>query len=363
MIETFHIQGFRRFADYRLNDLRRVNLLVGDNNCGKTSLLEALHVLTSRDEHTSLRRAAYRRGEIQYLPVEEKPDEVKSVPTLQNFFFGSEIQPGSVIELSSGLRTCRIRVHEPTVDLVNRVVGPYRDLIVETAWGGPNIEFHALHVYFGCSSKGAVDSVRLAPHGYSDHTGSPVQFVDLEMTSHRLRTLWDKIVKHGNESLVIEAMKVIVPEMRRIHFGFAEPFAPNPRIGIQVDISQRESMSPIGSLGGGAFHVLQLACGLVHCSGGTFLIDELDTGIHWSRMSDMWRVVIDTAIQNDTQVFATTHSADCVNGLASVCDIHSELAEHVAVHTIRPELTELGESIVVPGERLTTVIGAEIEVR
>jgi AAA15 family ATPase/GTPase len=39
------IKAFRGIQDLEFYDLGRINLLVGQNNCGKTSVLEAMHVL------------------------------------------------------------------------------------------------------------------------------------------------------------------------------------------------------------------------------------------------------------------------------------------------------------------------------
>ena len=47
MISSINIKGFRGFSRFEMSDLGRVNLLVGANNSGKTSLLEALYLLTS----------------------------------------------------------------------------------------------------------------------------------------------------------------------------------------------------------------------------------------------------------------------------------------------------------------------------
>ena len=42
MLETIHIQGFKGFKDTHIGPLRKVNLVVGGQNVGKTSLLEAV---------------------------------------------------------------------------------------------------------------------------------------------------------------------------------------------------------------------------------------------------------------------------------------------------------------------------------
>ena len=50
MIRTFTLKGYRGFDEYELADPTRVNLLVGRNNSGKTSILEAVHFLAARGD-------------------------------------------------------------------------------------------------------------------------------------------------------------------------------------------------------------------------------------------------------------------------------------------------------------------------
>lgn len=46
--------------------------------------------------------------------------------------------------------------------------------------------------------------------------------------------------------------------------------------------------------------------------GGLVLVDEIENGLHHSVLPDVWRVVGKTAEAFDVQVFATTHSFECV---------------------------------------------------
>ena len=64
MLRDLKLEKYRGFDDYELVDLSRVNLLVGRNNCGKTSILEAMHFLVSRGDPFVLTRSANRRGEV-----------------------------------------------------------------------------------------------------------------------------------------------------------------------------------------------------------------------------------------------------------------------------------------------------------
>ena len=59
-----------------------------------------------------------------------------------------------------------------------------------------------------------------------------------------------------------------------------------------------------------------VALALANSHSGFLLIDEVENGIHQSVQQDFWRMVLLTAQENNAQVFATTHSWDCVAGFA-----------------------------------------------
>ena len=50
LLNDLTIENFRSFENYKLDKLARVNLLVGDNNCGKTSVLEAVRLLVAQGD-------------------------------------------------------------------------------------------------------------------------------------------------------------------------------------------------------------------------------------------------------------------------------------------------------------------------
>ena len=64
----------------------------------------------------------------------------------------------------------------------------------------------------------------------------------------------------------------------------------------------------------------------------------------------MWKLVLDQAKTKNIQVFATTHSWDCIEGLARLCEREPEWQKHVAIHTVDRNLARNvvfnGDSIV-----------------
>lgn len=93
MITELKITGFRGFKDFSLRNLGRVNLLVGSNNGGKTSVLEAVNFFASRGEPMTLYNAMMRRGECKWLDSEPEID-------IRHLFYGYETQLGSQFSIS-----------------------------------------------------------------------------------------------------------------------------------------------------------------------------------------------------------------------------------------------------------------------
>ena len=65
--------------------------------------------------------------------------------------------------------------------------------------------------------------------------------------------------------------------------------------------------------------MLGLALAVVHSQNGILLVDEIDTGLHYSVMGEMWRFLNECSTRFNVQIIATTHSRDCYQSLAEIC--------------------------------------------
>jgi len=74
-------------------------------------------------------------------------------------------------------------------------------------------------------------------------------------------------------------------------------------------------------MGDGIWRILGITLASVKAEGGILLIDKIDTGLHFTVMENMWKLITQTAKRLDVQVFATTHNSDCRTSLAAIlCD-------------------------------------------
>jgi AAA15 family ATPase/GTPase len=80
-------------------------------------------------------------------------------------------------------------------------------------------------------------------------------------------------------------------------------------------------------MGDGMWRMLAMAIAITQCKGGVLLVDEIDSGLHYSVLTDMWKLISRASAASgfDVQVFATTHSGDCIRSLAEyICDAHGD---------------------------------------
>ncbi|MGB8698412.1 MAG: AAA family ATPase, partial [Thermosynechococcaceae cyanobacterium] len=132
------------------------------------------------------------------------------------------------------------------------------------------------------------------------------------------------------------------------------------RGGFVVRLANDHQRVPIGSMGDGIWRMLGLTLAIVNTKGGILLADEIDTGLHFSVMSDMWKLIWETAKRLDVQVFATTHNSDCWTSLAAIANSENEAEDGITIQRI-----ERGKQASIIFNERQIVIAAErgIEVR
>src|SRR3989339_789920 len=91
MIESFEIQNYRLFKHLKIEKLGRVNLITGKNNVGKTALLEALFLFSSKYYGDALKNIQIYRD---YLTSFTKTISIKTIFRDFNLSNGIEIGTG-----------------------------------------------------------------------------------------------------------------------------------------------------------------------------------------------------------------------------------------------------------------------------
>lgn len=333
-----------------MSGLGRINLLVGTNNCGKTSILEAIQVLSGRAEPLAVWSALYRRGERTEVPRPPRSDLEVDVCHL---FYGHEIAAGSSFTIegvndgaSESVTAAIVDVNDRTKDEAaqtsevrqetlfedNEAAMPGR-LAMSMKWDG------SPELLIPMSRRGGLRSSMLDRRPQRENESRPIRFVTTaSLDRDEIVSMFEDIVLTPEEDVLIEALRTIEPTLERIAPLGTErrrsSFIIGDRGGIVVKCSDMNQRIPIGSMGDGIWRMLGIALSLVGTPNGVLLVDEIDTGLHYSVLASMWRLVLKTAERLNVQVFATTHSRDCYESLAAISRSTVEGGNRVSIQRL-----------------------------
>ncbi|BCL36052.1 AAA family ATPase [Nostoc sp. MS1] len=196
------------------------------------------------------------------------------------------------------------------------------------------------------------------------NAASKVQFVtSSSLETEKMIELFDQIVLTPEEKLVEQALHIIDSKIQRIAPMGSIKFRRSldgSRGGFFVLLSDINQRVPIGSMGDGIWRMLGLALATVCAKDGYLFVDEIDTGLHFTAMSDMWRMIWETAKRLNVQVFATTHNSDCWMSLASIAQRDDATEDGIRIHRIEPGKDK---SVVFTEPQIVIAAEREIEVR
>ena len=325
ILNSLEIRNFRGFQHLTIEHLGRVNLIVGKNNIGKSSLLEALQLYAQRGVPTLIWQFLSSRDELSTPRVTERKDRSEELEqllsSLKYLFYGrkdikDQLVPIQIGPLDSPDETLHITVnwYAEEIDEQGRIK---RHLLEPKQYSGVDNPVPRFTVQMGKEFK--VD-YPLNPSSLTLSRLVPSELKELSnvfvgsngLSRYQASELWDLITLRPSDADVLKALQIIAPGVEAYSFigGGNAGRIPIVRIaGINLPL-------PLGNLGNGMQRVLGIALALANTGGGILLIDEVENGVHYSAQKELWQLVFQLAHRLNIQVFATTHSWDCIEGFA-----------------------------------------------
>ncbi|MEE0926788.1 MAG: AAA family ATPase [Bacteroidales bacterium] len=343
MFKKIEIKRFRGIKDAVIGDFKRVNLFFGRNNCGKSSLLDALFLATGLSNPLLPINVNVMRG---YNKTRLKDLEL-------NFYNLDSAQPIHICVENKEKRNIEISLFENNkrdVSFDTNTIDIHSN-VIEGEYG--------LKFNFEINDESFESELRFDLSTTTNTIDFPKKYVE-SLRCIYLTPKYDfntsiqgleNILKNKDEDFIIEGLRFIEPRVK--DFIFTEE-------GIFVDIGL-EKRIPINMMGDGVRKIVSLLTVIYDCRDGIVLIDEISNGFHYSVMSNLWNVIIKAAIKNNTQLFITTHDYDSIKGLRDTAlNIYDEnVATFKLLRTSDDELKALHYSL----ESVDYSINQEIEIR
>jgi AAA domain, putative AbiEii toxin, Type IV TA system/AAA ATPase domain len=322
MYTSIRIENFRSIEHLNLDGLKRVNLFVGKNNSGKTSLLESVFLLGGATTPALTMTIGNLRGQ-RFNPSHPDPD-----PIWRAMF--ARFDPKTEIEIAGRRAGEEVdRRLTITAEVAGAEYLATEDIGVAHAADEPVVTAVVLH-YEDAKGGGHIGSATIDPQtGRLIAQASPRddQVRTIFVSARSLSTLardteqFGYLLKMKRDHEVLDALRLVEPGVRRIE---VVPEAGASTIYADVGLP---ALVPLLVCGEGVVRLFSIAVELTAARGGALLVDEIDNGLHHSVMDQFWEKLGDLAREHDVQIFATTHNDELLrSALAAFGGEYTDLA-------------------------------------
>ncbi len=310
--KKINIHNFRLIESLVIENIKQVNLITGRNNCGKTSVLEAIFLLIGMS-NPQLPLSIHSFRNLMLTEDEEFKYLFKDLDFSKNLTIGGE--------LDSEERMLEIKAIYPQfAEISPQISGKLqlsKDEFLSNASAstvdGADIE--GLRFSFNINGENNFEAEIRLKQGQINLNLSPyneklrASFINPSTIMMDLDRRLDKIVVRKDLKTIINALREIEPNLSDIRMG--------ARGMVYADIGI-DKLVPINVMGDGIRRILAILAAISERKNGILLIDEVENGLHYRTLSILWRAILKMALDNKVQLFITTHSYECIEAFTQV---------------------------------------------
>jgi len=338
--KSVKIENFRGIKSLEISDLARVNLFVGKNGCGKTSVLESVYCLAQISNPGSIIDMQNKR----VVGLSESSD-------IPDFFYNRHHEKGLVMSSVQAKTRRNLEILPLYRGLQVKQTGLLQAGLGQ-AGGNPavlsgNGDLEGFSYSMGATETGQAliglgyrfvvsDDSGIGQDGPHEAGVYLKEIYSLNLGSlpspdykERMKGFYlsnegygpgsvDKMLNEKKKDLLLPFLQSLDDKITDIRVGVKATDA-----GVQslvlVDIGL-DRFIPINLLGDGMMRLLSISTGISTAEGGVLMIDEIENGLHVTALEQLWKIVLDWSEKYDVQIFTTTHSEDVIKSLRNVLD-------------------------------------------
>jgi predicted ATPase len=333
-ITDITIENFRGLKKLELNGLQAVNLIVGQNNAGKTSLLEALTLVSEPEMMNDLPDLfrANRNG-------------LHSSEMKRSFFHtnhGDVAQQYLRWVLADGTESAEVQA-QTEKGTVNLTLS-HGELPSQPEIG------YKMRKDYGTYHLGwwKRDKTPLKACVISVLHSSPEKLVP---------SFADAVRSPAGERLMEQILNKVDSRIRTVRLDYADK---DPFISVDIGLTERV---PLPHVGQGIYRLVAILSALLGQRPQVCLIDEIENGIHYTVLEQLWKGIAEISASLGVQVFATTHSRECMEAASHVFfdEDTSEKKDFAVIQLMRVKDQIVGK--VLSEARVDAALENDIELR
>ncbi|MDW3558092.1 AAA family ATPase [Helicobacter pylori] len=324
MIQSVRIKNFKTFKDTQIDGFTKLNIITGGNNVGKSNLLEALYCLVGKSMHPCANVEIYDNIRKEPLTTESK----------NLMFYGLDTE--KKIQITTTLD------NNQTLDLQIKFIASENQKIIESQII-PTAEQTQMPFQLNFTLKKNNEEI------YNDHliakaynfppipnqSGYNRQFKNFEpsqlqkLLSFESATIIPSDVAYRQAHMIQAVSKIcsnnqLEEELNKYLNQFdnnIQSISFNTNNQLKLKVKNIKEKVPLSVFGDGLKKYLHIVSAFMADNAKTIYIDEVENGLHFSRMKLLLRCVIDFINDNkdgNLQVFMTTHNQEFIEILDQV---------------------------------------------
>lgn len=320
MINDFMINNYRGLQNLTLKDLNKINVFVGPNNCGKTSILEAIILSGLFDDVDLL---------IDTLTSRYHGFSPKYFESL----FPIECDP--VICLKSRMAGTDKVLHTHLMYEKEQIIS--KD---QTASKSTVFELRFLYGYDGINEnkqdkffvrfEEVEDGFKIGMGKSADNILNlqiPCKFVSFSRFENLTRLIddIDKILEQNLRHELLDILKIFDDKINNFEIVGKDRT-------IKIFKENKNTPLTLHDYGNGMYKAFFIAASALLSRDGILLVDEIEAGIHSKALKDFIEKLLDVCAVYNVQVFLTTHSLESIDIILEDCE--SRLSD-VSIYHIR----------------------------
>lgn len=346
MINCLNIEGLRGISKCQIDDLGQFNVFVGCNNCGKSTILDSVFLLSGGSIPLNFQKI----NELRNCSLREGTD------FMYNFYGLNIANPIKISAMvDGGERRLEIMYSE----------NEKRNLDIDDLRQGVNKSVPMIYrVDFNMQLETG-ESVKTYMSIHSDEPGKlrqksavgsvivPAWYISPAEPYENVVEYFAKVVEMKQESEIAAVMREIEPSIQDIVIA-------GDRILVDSGFEKR---LPIQLMGDGLKKLLSVIVNMSMASEGILLVDEIDNGLHYKSMPVMWKAIIQSAMQYNVQVFVTTHNKESMNSLNDILESFPDVQSRFRSYSICRKGNGEHVAIMANYEQYNHIINQGLELR
>lgn len=327
--KNIEIKNFRGIDHLKIEDFSRVNVFVGQNNSGKSSVLEAITLalgMSNPDMPQGVNSVRARKAFSNFIDIK--------------YFFhnlDTAISPEITMEQTDSV------IRHLKLDLTyvfDELAEPKNEPLQQT---GTVKYVNTLEMNFDLSSGASKQEykswLRVNPQGMVVNKKSADGYMEqlrgwlisADLMSNNLVNDLTELFKRNQKDIVLTLLRLFDARITGIEILNDD---------VYVRFEGVPEMLPYRMTGDGLRRYLNIVASTANSMTNIILIDEIDNGLHYSAYKKLWEAIFALATTTNKQVFVTTHSKETLCYLNEMLEEHPDYQEDFRLYTIEKTLKE-----------------------